>query len=87
MKILVWYNLNHHSFKTEYKQRFTPHTVGEINKFNHQLIQIINLTPSKPKLNELTADRLETLANRLRHGKKSKTKIVYENKYPWWYKR
>lgn len=87
MKILVWYNLNHHYYYTVYKQTRIPHKLGEINKFNHQLIQIINLTPPKPKLNEKTADKLEILANRLRYGKKPKTKIVYETKYPWWYKK
>ena len=87
MKLLVWYNLNHHSFKTEYKQRFTPHKVGEINKFNHLLIQVINITPPKPRLNEKTADRLEMLANRLRYGKQPKKHVITITKYPWWYKR
>ncbi len=87
MKILVWYNLNHHSFKTEYKQRFTPHTVGEINKFNHLLIQVINLSPPKPRLNEKTADKLEMLAKRIRYGKQPKTRTITINKYPWWYKK
>lgn len=87
MKLLIWYNLNHHSFKTEYKQLFTPHKVGEINKFNHQLIQVIEFDLKKPKLSEKTADRLELLANRLRYGKKAKNHVVTDYKYPWWYRK
>ena len=87
MKLLVWYNLNHHYYYTVYKQLLSSHRVGEINKFNHQLIQIINLTPPKPRLNEKTADTLELLAKRIRYGKQSKTRVIRETKYPWWYKK
>ena len=87
MKLLVWYNLNHHCYYTVYKQTRSPHKVGEINKFNHQLIEIINLNPPKPKLNEKTADKLERLANRLRNGKPKKCHITYKNQYPWWFKK
>ena len=87
MKVLVWYNLNHHSFKTEYRKILHHHEVGEINKFNHMLVQIINLNPSKIKFSEKTASALESLADRIRYGKQKKTKIVYVNKYPWWYKK
>lgn len=87
MKLLVWYNLNHHCYYTSYKQTRSSHKVGEINKFNHQLIQIINLSPPKPKLNEKTADRLETLANRIRYGKQKKLTHITSYKYPWWLKK
>lgn len=87
MKLLVWYNLNHHYYYTSYKQVLSPHKVGEINKFNHMLIQIIELTPPKPKLNEKTADKLEILANRIRYGKQPKTRTITITKYPWWYKK
>ncbi len=87
MKLLVWYNLNHHYYYTTYKQTRSFHEIGEINKFNHQLIQIVTISPPKPKLNEKTADRLELLANRLRYGKQKKVKTITSYKYPWWYKK
>lgn len=62
--------------------------MGEINKFNHQLIQIIDLTPIKAKLKEKTADRLELLAQRIRYGKqKRKSHTIIKYKYPWWLKK
>lgn len=87
MQLSVWYNLNHHYYYTVYKQTLSPHRVGEINKFNHQLIQIINLTPPKPRLNEKTADKLEQLADLIRYGKNKKPKVIIYEKYPWWYKK
>lgn len=90
MKLLIYYNLNHHYYYTNYKQIHRPHKVGEINKFNHQLIQIINLTQSKPKLNEVTADKLEKIANRLRYGKINQStshQTIKKPKYQWWLKR
>lgn len=87
MKLLVWYNLNRHYYYTSYKQVLSRHEVGEINKFNHQLIQIIDLSPFKPRLNEKTADKLEALANRLRYGKQPKKHVITNYKYPWWYKK
>lgn len=66
---------------------FTPHKVGEINKFNHQLIQIIDLAPYKPKLNEKTASVLERLANRIRYGKQAKKHVTNYTRYPWWLKK
>lgn len=89
MKLLIWYNLNHHYYYTIYKQIHTPHKVGEINKFNHLLIQEINLTSPKPKLNEKTADKLEKLAERIRYGKVKKSNIhkPHTTKYQWWLKK
>ncbi len=87
MELSVWYNLNHHSFKTDYKQRYCSHEVGEINKFNHLLIQNLNLDPPKPRLREKTADKLENLAHTLRYGKRKKTYTYERSSYPWWYRR
>ena len=87
MKLLVWYNLNHHYYYTSYKQVRSSHEVGEINKFNHQLIQIIELTPQKLPFNHLMANKIERLADHIRYGKQKPVKHVTSYKYPWWLKK
>lgn len=87
MKLLVWYNLNHHYYYTTYKNIRSPHTEGEINKFNHLLIQIIELSPPKTTINQRMADNLERLADRVRYGKQKKTTQIIKEKYPWWLKK
>ena len=87
MKLLVWYNLNHHYYYTVYKQTRSSHKVGEMNKFNHQLIQIIELTPPKIPLNHKMANSLERLADKVRYGKQKKVNTIISYKYPWWLKK
>lgn len=84
MKLLVWYNINHNSFQTIYRQSFKSHEVGEINKFNHLLVLCLEFDPPKPRLNEITADKLEKLANRIRYGKRKKIHDYERSPYPWW---
>lgn len=86
MRILIYYNLNHHNFKTIYNQNYTCPKVGSINKFNHMLIQIIRINEPPKPLKEKTADRLELLAERLRYGKKkvSHAEVIYKTRKQWW---
>lgn len=86
MALLIYYSHNHKCFKSKFGSDFGK-KIGEVNGFNEELVCIVPLVP--PRENPLKAHFirfLESVINRLKYGKRKRTKTVYIDnpRFPWW---